>query len=1106
MINNHHTDEIPFPIAISWHDINVFSKKSRGIPLPFRKGDHKPSAHILINVSGQTKSGQLLAIMGSSGAGKTTLINVLTRRNLSEMVVKGSVKLNGKSVDQNCMKSVSAYVQQKDLFMGNLTVREHMRFQSRVRMDQSIANESRVRRVEQLLQEKDLFMGNLTVREHMRFQSRVRMDQSIANESRVRRVEQLLQELGLVKCANTKIGAPDGETGISGGEKKRLAVASELLTNPSILFLDEPTSGLDSFMAYNIVEVLRDMAQTGRTIICTIHQPSSEVFSLFNQLLLMADGRVAYLGTSENAIEYFSSLGLNCPNNYNPSDFYIKQLAVIPGNEVESREKLNSICDRFLVSIYAKIALPDTTTHYCNNDCIEYDNYECIQTNAKYVYKVNWFIQFWALLWRATLSAMREPMLTTVRLMQTLILSVVFGSIYWQLDKNQAGIMSTNGAIFTIICTITLQNIFGVVTTFCLEMPIFLREHNNGTYGVSAYFLSKILAELPSFIMNPVLYVCIVYWMIGLNSEVNVFLTCVGICFNKMIKLSQFIKINHHCLLQYSQILVWIGWIKYISWFYYGNEALIINQWRGIDHIDCEYEVVNGTVLRPCTPNGAVVIQMLNFDEDHFYRNIYLLITISFVVRILAGAGKTTLLNVLTMLNSSNMTVNGEVRLNGKIVDQKRMKSVSAYVQQNDLFIGKLTVREHMDFEARVRMDRSTTKEARDCRVNQVLLDLSLVKCANTRIASISGGERKRLAVASELLSDPSILFLDEPTSGLDSFMARNLVEILLGMKVGRIIILTIHQPSSDVFSLFDQLLLMADKRGICDRFLVSNYAKMALPDTSTNYNQNTNDDNNHIQTIDKFVYKVNWCIQFKALIWRAWLSALREPMLTYFRFLQTIFLLFVFGSIYWQLDMDQAGSMSINGAIFTIICSITLQNVFGVVTTFCIEMPIFLREHNNGLYRVSAYFVSKILAEFYISVYSIGWLASTVIKSYFSSYMVSSISNSVIMALTIATMLILPLMILGGFFINTDEIQVWIAWVRYISWFYYGNEALIINQWRDIQHIGCEYDVVDGTPVRLCIPNGTVIIEMLHFQEDHFGLDIWLLFVISMVLVFCEI
>lgn len=88
---------------------------------------------------------------------------------------------------------------------------------------------------------------------------------------------------------------------------KRLSFASEVLTNPPLMFCDEPTSGLDSFMALNVVQVLKRLAQTGKTIICTIHQPSSEVFALFDKLLLMAEGRVAFLGTQEEASNFFTS-------------------------------------------------------------------------------------------------------------------------------------------------------------------------------------------------------------------------------------------------------------------------------------------------------------------------------------------------------------------------------------------------------------------------------------------------------------------------------------------------------------------------------------------------------------------------------------------------------------------------------------------------------------------------------------------------------------------------------------------------------------------------------------------------------------------------------
>lgn len=156
------------------------------------------------------------------------------------------------------------------------------------------------------IQQDDLFIGTLTPREHLEFQALVRMDREIPYKARMARVDSVLHELGLTKCAKTVIGVPGRIKGISGGEMKRLAFASEVLTNPALLFCDEPTSGLDSYMAQNVVEVLQQLANQGKSIICTIHQPSSQVFSMFDRVLLMAEGQVTYLGGVRRAFEFFS--------------------------------------------------------------------------------------------------------------------------------------------------------------------------------------------------------------------------------------------------------------------------------------------------------------------------------------------------------------------------------------------------------------------------------------------------------------------------------------------------------------------------------------------------------------------------------------------------------------------------------------------------------------------------------------------------------------------------------------------------------------------------------------------------------------------------------
>ena len=196
------------------------------------------------------------------------------------------------------------------------------------------------------VQQDDLFIPSLTVREHLIFQARVRMDRDIPMEHRMARVEKVIQELGLGMAADTLIGG-ERMKGISGGERKRLSFASEFLTNPPLLFCDEPTSGFDSFMAQSVMELLSNLARMGKTIICTIHQPSSQLFSNFDKLLLLADGRTAYLGEASKAKDFFCSINYPCPPDYNPADHFVQVLAVVPGKEEQCRERVTTICHQF---------------------------------------------------------------------------------------------------------------------------------------------------------------------------------------------------------------------------------------------------------------------------------------------------------------------------------------------------------------------------------------------------------------------------------------------------------------------------------------------------------------------------------------------------------------------------------------------------------------------------------------------------------------------------------------------------------------------------------------------------------------------------------------
>lgn len=172
----------------------------------------------------------------------------------------------------------------------------------------------------------------------------------------------------MTKCSNSRIGNRYDDlvgSGISGGELRRLAFAAEILTNPPILICDEPTSGLDSYLAESVVKMLRKLTNSGRTVICTIHQPSSEVFILFDRLLLLTEGRFAFMGTLPEAQEHFNSLGMVCPNQFNPADHYLRQISIEPGNEIDSQERID-----VSINIILKYSLT-TFKHFCNRKYVQ---------------------------------------------------------------------------------------------------------------------------------------------------------------------------------------------------------------------------------------------------------------------------------------------------------------------------------------------------------------------------------------------------------------------------------------------------------------------------------------------------------------------------------------------------------------------------------------------------------------------------------------------------------------------------------------------------------------------------------------------------------------
>ncbi|XP_048586786.1 protein white isoform X3 [Nematostella vectensis] len=555
-------------VTLEWRDINVLvpvesGKVYRHLCCKTRVGQQPRSKQILFNVSGKVNPGELVAVMGASGSGKTTLINVLAHRNIGSMHVSGVVKANNKTLGL-AINSISAYIQQEDLFIGTLTVREHLKFQALLRIDKHIPD-----------------------------------------RERMEKVEEVISELGLVKCADSLIGTPGHKRGISGGEQKRLSFASEILTDPSILFADEPTSGLDSFMAQSVVATLQKLAAQGRTIICTIHQPSSEVYNMFSSLLLVAEGRTAYFGLTRDVIPHFSSLGYPCPPNYNPADYFVHTLAVVPDDRQNCLDRIKTICDA------------TTNRNPANVHDLEDSFMEAEWSHEPY--KASWWRQFKTVMWRSWLSNRRDVLMFRIRILQSIV--------------------------------------------FPIELPVFLRDHKNGMYRTDVYFLCKTLTELPIFIISPFLISVIPYWMIGLQSEFTRFLICfvvlmlvtntavsIGYMISTMMKstaaagaigppiLVPFLLFGGF-FLKSTSIPVYFVWIEYTSFFKYSFELLSINQWQGHDSIGaCQMYAGNRTAPAAgiCFPDGDSILAFLGLDKDMYVVDFVVLIALSVGFRLLA--------------------------------------------------------------------------------------------------------------------------------------------------------------------------------------------------------------------------------------------------------------------------------------------------------------------------------------------------------------------------------------------------------------------------------------------------------------------------------------
>ncbi|KAM7253067.1 hypothetical protein ACFE04_025685 [Oxalis oulophora] len=476
--------ECVFPIHLKFQDVNY------KIPIKSvsRSGANE---HILNRITGSVRPGEVLALMGPSGGGKTTLLNILS----------GRIKLNSGTITYN---------------------------------DQRYST-SLKRRIGFVMQD-DVAFPHLTVKETLTFAALLRLPNTLTKQQKEERAMDIITELGLQRCQNSIVGGA-AVRGISGGERKRVCIGSEILLNPSLLFLDEPTSGLDSTTALRIVQMLKNIGEAGKTVVTTIHQPSSRMFSKFDKLILLGKGSSLYFGKASEAMLYFSSIGC-CPLiAMNPAEFLID----LANGNMNDKSVPPELEDRFMLSEKKRLemredGLSSVDVHEYLIEAYEFKLekwktgkiLESIDVVKDYrstfsESKVNWWQQF-SILFKRNLKERRYVYLNPLSVIQVISTAIIIGFLWWRSDTSTPKRLHDQaGVLFFISVFWVFFPLFTAVFTFPQERAMLAKERSVDMYRLSAYFAARCISDLPFDLILPIVFILIVYFMAGLKLSFTAF-------------------------------------------------------------------------------------------------------------------------------------------------------------------------------------------------------------------------------------------------------------------------------------------------------------------------------------------------------------------------------------------------------------------------------------------------------------------------------------------------------------------------------------------------------------------------------------------------------
>lgn len=559
------------PVDLEFSDLNYT------VSMGMRKGRKT----ILKSVTGSFQSGQLIAIMGPSGAGKSSLLDILTGYRTTG--VEGIVCVNGEERDLAEFRRLSCYIMQEDRLQGLLTVGENMAVAAELKLGRNVPQEDK---------------------------------EAIINE--------ILDTLRLSETKLTRASM------LSGGQKKRLSIALELVNNPLVMFLDEPTTGLDSSSCSQCVSLMKVLARQGRTIVATIHQPSASLFEVFDHVYVLAAGECVYQGATSMLVPFLSSIDLECPMYNNPADYVIELACgeygdVTPrmvegtdnGKSIrwfkhpralsvanirrESVAKTNAALSRMGVSRHSLAPVEPVLSTFCGT---KGDGIHVRQETSQ-------LNQLRVLLKRGFQKSGRDLTLTHMRTLSNAIVGLMLGLLYFGSGQEGSRVLDNYNLLFSILVHHMITSMMLTILTFPMEMSILLKEHFNRWYSLKSYYIAITITDLPVATFGCILFTALVYFMSAQPMDLQRFLMFVGISllvvfvaqsFGLMIG-AVFNVVNGTFLGPVLSIPMmmfagfgvtirdmpeYLRWGSYVSYLRYGLEGYVVAIYNNRETLDCD--------------------------------------------------------------------------------------------------------------------------------------------------------------------------------------------------------------------------------------------------------------------------------------------------------------------------------------------------------------------------------------------------------------------------------------------------------------------------------------------------------------------------------------